>query len=105
MATGQKADEDPLEHRVLADDDASDLEQDGLGRRPRIGRIREGARRSRRRGASASGLGVEVVGSDMQASPDRRCRLGDPERWSRWTTTCREPMSEGQHENARSGPG
>ena len=39
MPAREQADEDPLEHRVLPDDDATDLEQDRLGGRPRIGRI------------------------------------------------------------------
>ena len=43
VAAGQEADEDPLEHRVLADDDPPDLEQDGLGGGARVGRIGEGA--------------------------------------------------------------
>ena len=37
VAAGEQRDEDPLEHRVLADDDAPDLEQDGLARRARVG--------------------------------------------------------------------
>ena len=42
VAAGQQADEDALEHRVLADDDPPDLEQDRLRRGARIGRIGEG---------------------------------------------------------------
>ncbi len=42
MAAAEEADEDPLEHRVLADGDPPDLEQDGLAGRARIGRVGEG---------------------------------------------------------------
>ena len=37
VAAGEQRDEHALEHRVLADDDAPDLEQDRLGGRARIG--------------------------------------------------------------------
>ena len=47
VAAGQEADEDALEHRVLADDDASDLEQDGLGDGARIGGVGQGAQVAR----------------------------------------------------------
>jgi hypothetical protein len=43
VAAGQEADEDPLEHRVLADDDPPDLEQDRLGGGTGVGRVGEGA--------------------------------------------------------------
>jgi hypothetical protein len=43
VAAAQEPDQDPLEHRVLTDDDATDLEQDRLGGRPRIGRVWQGA--------------------------------------------------------------
>jgi hypothetical protein len=43
VAAGQQADEDPLEHRVLADDHATDLEQDGFGGLARVGRVGEDA--------------------------------------------------------------
>ena len=59
VAARQQADEDPLEHRVLADDDPPDLEQDGLGGGPRIGRVGEGAE---------VGAAVGVVESDMSVS-------------------------------------
>ena len=45
VAAGQQRDEDPLQHLVLADDDAPDLEQDGLGGGAGIGGHR--ARRAR----------------------------------------------------------
>ena len=48
MAAGEETDEDPLQHRVLADDDAADLEEDGLGRGSRICRIGQGAKGLRR---------------------------------------------------------
>ena len=55
VAAGQEADEDPLEHLVLADDDAADLEQDRLADRAGVGRVNDGVqigrvRRCRRRG-------------------------------------------------------
>ena len=43
VAAGQQADEDPLEHRVLADDDPPDLEQDRLRDGARVGGIGQGA--------------------------------------------------------------
>ena len=36
MAAGEQRHEHPLEHLVLADDDAPDLEQDGLGGEPGV---------------------------------------------------------------------
>ena len=43
VAAGQEADEDPLEHPILADDDPSDLEQDGLGGGSRVVGVGQGA--------------------------------------------------------------
>jgi len=38
----EEGDEDPLEHRVLADDDPADLVEDGFGRLAGVGRGRRG---------------------------------------------------------------
>ena len=43
VAAGQEADEDALEHRVLADDDAPDLEEDGFRGRSRVVKVGQGA--------------------------------------------------------------
>ena len=69
VAAGQEADEHPLEHRVLADDDPPDLEQDRLRGRPGVGRVGQGAQ------VAARG----VVGSSRTcgASPALGSRLGD----------------------------
>ena len=50
MAAGEERDEDPLEHGVLADDDAPDLVEDGFARRARVGgRLRRSSRIDRSR--------------------------------------------------------
>ena len=68
VAAGQEADEDALEHLVLADDDPSDLEQDGLGHGARVGRVGQGAQVGGRRGLGHGwdwhrGPGWQSVGS------------------------------------------
>ena len=59
VATGQQADEDALEHRVLADDDAADLEQDGFGDGARIGVVGDGAQVAA--GLGRVGLGHRIL--------------------------------------------
>ena len=55
VSAGQQADEDAFEHRVLADDDAADLEEDRFGRRAGVVGIGEGAQVAR--GLRRGGLG------------------------------------------------
>ena len=63
VAARQQADQDPLEHLVLTDDDPPDLEHDGFGGSPRIGRIGEGSQ------VGAAGCAVAGVnGSVMSIS-------------------------------------
>ena len=68
MAAGQEADQDPLEHRVLADDHAPDLEQDRLGGGARVGRVGEGAQVGRLGGRFGHvGLRCDVGSLDERA--------------------------------------
>ena len=57
VSAREQADEDALEHRVLPDDDPSDLEEDGLADRMGIGGIGEGAQVARRLGRGGLGHG------------------------------------------------
>jgi hypothetical protein len=57
VTTGQQADEDPLEHRVLADDDSSDLEHDRLRGGARVRGIGEGAQVGAGRGGRVGHVG------------------------------------------------
>ena len=65
VAAAEQADEDSLEHLVLADDDPPDLEHDRFGGGPRVGRIGQGAevgRRGRLRRPRRRGRGRDRVG-------------------------------------------
>ena len=55
----QQADEDALEHRVLADDHAADLEQDGFGDGARVVVVGDGAQVAA--GLGRVGLGHRIL--------------------------------------------
>jgi hypothetical protein len=50
VAAGEEGHEDPLEHRVLADDHPPDLVEDGLGGPPGVDRVVDRVRAPTRRG-------------------------------------------------------
>jgi hypothetical protein len=81
VATREEADEDALEHPVLADDDASDLEEDGFRGRSRVVEIGKGTQVAPWRGGrfghaivSRLRLAVRVWRSDAPLDPDYRVR-------------------------------
>ena len=77
VAAGQQADEDPLEHRVLADDDSPDLEHDRFGGGARVGRVGEGAQVGAGRGGRGRIGHVGLRKSGVRQGAGSRMRFLD----------------------------